>query len=103
MGVIATAARLSQEIVAARQMSERAKERFGLEPISVTAHKSYGIGEFLSWLSDGQIAPYIPVLDRKQQTNGYYTQHEFAPVPEEKAYRCRAGELLRYSGMSRGP
>ncbi len=102
MGVIATPARLSQEIVAARQMLERAKERFGLEPISVTADKSYGTGEFLSWLSDRQIAPYIPVLDRKQQTNGYYTQHEFTPVPEEKAYRCPAGELLRYSGMSRG-
>ena len=101
-GVIATPARLSQEIVAARQMLERAKERFGLQPVSVTADKSYGTGEFLSWLSDRQIAPYIPVLDRKQQTNGFYTQHEFTPVPEEKAYRCPAGELLRYAGMSRG-
>ncbi len=101
-GVMATPARLSQEIVAARQMLERAKERFGLQPVSVTADKSYGTGEFLSWLSDRQIAPYIPVLDRKQQTNGFYTQHEFTPVPEEKAYRCPAGELLRYSGMSRG-
>jgi transposase len=101
-GVMATPARLSQEIVAARQMLERAKERFGLQPVSVTADKSYGTGEFLSWLWNRQIAPYIPVLDRKQQTNGFYTQHEFTPVPEEKAYRCPAGELLRYSGMSRG-
>ena len=60
MGVIATPARLSQEIVAARQMLERAKERFGLEPISMTADKSYGAGEFLSWLSDRQIAPLYP-------------------------------------------
>ncbi len=59
-GVMATPARLSQEIVAARQMLERAKERFGLQPVSVTADKSYGTGEFLSWLSDRQIAPYIP-------------------------------------------
>jgi hypothetical protein len=29
-------------------MLERAKERFGLQPVSVTADKSYGTGEFLS-------------------------------------------------------
>jgi transposase len=73
-GVMATPARLSQEIIAARQMLDRAKERFGLQPVSLAADKSYGTGEFLSWLSDQQIAPYIPVLDRKQQTNGFYTQ-----------------------------
>ncbi len=67
-GVMATPARLSQEIIAARQMLERAKERFGLQPVSVTADKSYGTGEFLSWLSNRQMTPYIPVLDRKQQT-----------------------------------
>jgi len=101
-GVLATPARLSQEIVAARQMLERARERFALQPVSVTADKSYGTGEFLSWLTDRQIAACIPVLDRKQQTKGFYTQHEFTPVPEENAYRYPAGELLRYSGMSRG-
>ena len=35
----------------ARQMLERAEERFGLQPASVTADKSYGTGGFLSWLS----------------------------------------------------
>jgi transposase len=101
-GVIATPARLSHEIIAARQMLERAKERFGLQPASVTADKSYGTGEFLSWLSNRQMTPYIPVLDRKQQTKGFYTQHEFTHVPGENAYRCPGGELLRYIGMSRG-
>jgi hypothetical protein len=83
-------------------MLERAKERFGLQSASVTADKSYGTGEFLSWLWNRQMTPYIPVLDRKQQTKGFYTQHEFTPVPEENAYRCPGGELLRYIGMSRG-
>jgi transposase len=101
-GVMATPARLSQEIIAARQMLGRAKERFGLQPMSLAADKSYGTGEFLSWLFDRQIAPYIPVLDRKKQTNGFYTQHEFTPVPEENAHSCPGGELLRYVGMSRG-
>ena len=101
-GVMATPARLSQEIVAARQMLERAKERFGLQPVSITADKSYGTGEFLSWLSNRQMTPYIPVLDRKQQTKGFYTQHDFTRVPEENAYRCPAGHLLHYIGLSRG-
>jgi transposase len=101
-GVMATPARLSQEIVAARQMLEKARERFGLQPASVTADKSYGTGEFLSWLSKRQMTPYIPVLDRKQQTKGFYTQHDFVRVPDENAYRCPGGELLRYIGMSRG-
>ncbi|MDQ2840094.1 MAG: IS1182 family transposase [Acidobacteriota bacterium] len=101
-GVLATPARLSQEIIAARQMLERAKERFGLQPTSVTADKSYGTGEFLSWLSKRQMTPYIPVLDRKQQTKGFYTQHEFTRVPEKNAYRCPAGHLLHYIGLSRG-
>jgi len=101
-GVVATPARLSQEIVAARRMLDRLKERFGLQPISLAADKSYGTGEFLSWLFQRQIAPHIPVLDRKQQTNGFYTQREFTRVPEENAYRCPGGELLSYSGLSRG-
>lgn len=33
-GVVATPARLSQEIIAAQQMLERAKERFGLQPLA---------------------------------------------------------------------
>ena len=31
-----------------------------------------------------------------------YTQHEFTRVPEENAYRCPAGHLLHYIGLSRG-
>ena len=101
-GVVATPARLSQEIVAARQMLEHAKERFGLRTGSVTADKSYGTGEFLSWLSNRQMTPYIPVLDRKQQTKGFYTQNDFIRIPEENAYRCPQGHLLHYIGLSRG-
>ena len=72
-------------------MLERAKERFGLQPASVTADKSYGTGEFLSWLSNRQMTPYIPVLDRKQQTKGFYTQNDFIRLPEENAYRLSGG------------
>jgi len=57
-------------------MLERAKECFGLQPSSVAADKSYGTGEFLSLLSNRKMTPYIPVLDQKQQTKGFYTQHD---------------------------
>ncbi len=98
LGVTATPARLSQEIIAARQMLRRVTEQFGLQPVSLAADKSYGTGEFLTWLWNRHILPYIPVLDRKHQTNGFYTQDEFTPVPEENAFRCPAGELLRFVG-----
>ena len=48
------------------------------------------------------MTPYIPLLDPKQQTKAFYTQYEFTHVPEKNAYRCPAGELLHYPGMSRG-
>ncbi len=73
-----------------------------MQPASVTADKSYGTGEFLSWLSNRQMTPYIPVLDRKQQTKGFYTQHEFTRVAEENAYRSPGGHLFHYIGLTRG-
>ncbi len=82
-------------------MLERARERFGLQPVSVTTDKSYGTGEFLSWLSHRRMTPYIPALDRKQQTNGFYTQRDFTHLPDENAYRCPAGPLLHPIGLSR--
>jgi hypothetical protein len=48
------------------------------------------------------MTPYIPVLDRKQQTKGFYTQNDFIRIPEENAYRCPGGQLLHYIGLSRG-
>jgi transposase len=97
LGAVATPARLSQEIVAAKQMVVEA-QRLPVPVQSLGADKSYGTGEFLSWLSENGIAPHIPVLDRRHQTSGFYTQHRFTYVPEENAYRCPAGQLLRYAG-----
>jgi transposase len=97
-GVMATPARLSQEIVAARQMLERAKERFGLQPGSVTADKSYGTGEFLAWLSNRQMTPYIPVLDRKQQTKGFYTQNDFIRLPKKTPIVVQEARCFTTSG-----
>jgi len=50
--VQATAARLSQETVAAQQMITRFSQRRGCSPASVAADATYGNGEFLQWLLD---------------------------------------------------
>jgi len=61
VGVQATAARLSQESAAARDMIERYRERHGRLPQSLAADNTYGNGELLQWLDDRGITPYIRV------------------------------------------
>jgi len=61
VGVQATAARLSQESAAAREMIDRYYERHGPRPHGVAADNTYGNGELLQWLDDRGITPYIRV------------------------------------------
>jgi hypothetical protein len=55
VGVQATAARMSQEIVAAQDMIARFTRWQGREPASVAADATYGNGEFLHWLMERRI------------------------------------------------
>ena len=72
VGVQATAARLSQESVAAREMITRSAERRGRFPQSVAADTTYGNGELLAWLEERNITPYIHVKESPApQTNLY--------------------------------
>lgn len=93
--VEATPARLSQEIVAARTMLDRSAERFGFTPDSLAADKSYGTGPFLAWLLDRKIAPHVPVLDRKRQTDGKFTRDAFVYDPEADSFTCPQGAKLK--------
>jgi hypothetical protein len=63
-------------------MLERAKERFGLQPVSVTADKSYGMGEFCLGFRIGRSrrTPRFWIESSKQ--TGLYTQHDFIHIPE---------------------
>jgi hypothetical protein len=54
-----TAARMSQESVAAQDMIARFAEWQGREPVSVAADATYGNGKFLQWLMERGITPYI--------------------------------------------
>jgi hypothetical protein len=59
LGVQATAARMSQETVAAEDMLTRFAEWQKREPESPAAHTTYGNGELLQWLADRGITPYM--------------------------------------------
>ena len=63
VGVQATAARMSQETVAAQDMLTRFAAWQGREPESVAADTTYGNGEFLQWLVERTITPYMRTRD----------------------------------------
>jgi transposase len=101
VGVQATAARMSQETVAAPDMLTRFAEWQGTEPSSVVADATYGNGEFLQWLLDRGITPYMRTRDSAlRKNNPGYGPERFTYVPESNSYRCPAGEQLNYVGLN---
>jgi transposase len=100
VGVQATPARLSQESVAARDMIERYRERYGYLPQTLAADTTYGNGELLQWLEERGIAAYIRVKENPAATTDLYGIDKFTYVPEENGYLCPEGKLLKYVGIN---
>jgi len=101
VGVQATAARMSQETVAAQDMITRFVQRQGREPASLAADATYGNGEFLQWLLDRGITPYMRTRDSVlRKNNPGYGPERFTYLPESNSYRCPAGEQLNYVGLN---
>src|SRR5450631_1938761 len=99
VGVQATAARMSQETVAAQDMIARFAEWQGREPASVAADATYGNGEFLQWLMERDITPYMRTRDSIHRKNSpLYGPEQFTYQPESNSYLCPAGEQLNYGG-----
>lgn len=94
MDVEATPARLSQEIVAAKAMLERSRDRHDFRPDRVAADGSYGTGPFLAWLLKRELTPHVPVLDRQHQTKGKYELGHFRCDPKRDSYTCLEGHEL---------
>ena len=99
VGVEATPARFSEEVRAARAMLERAESAFGLRPRTLGADKAYGSGAFLAWLQAQGIEPHIPVIDRRNQTQGRFSRDRFTYDGEADATICPAGETLGHVGI----
>jgi transposase len=101
VGVQATAARMSQETVAAQDMITRFAHWQGREAESVTADTTYGNGEFLQWLADRNITPYMRTRDSVHRKNSpYFGPERFTYQPESNSYLCPAGQQLNYGGRS---
>jgi transposase len=101
VGVQATAARMSQETVAAQDMITRFAQWQGQEPRSVAADATYGNGEFLQWLLERDIIPYMRTRDSAlRKNNPLYGPERFTYLPESSSYRCPAGQQLNYVGLN---
>jgi transposase len=101
VGVQATAARMSQETVAAQDMLTRFTQWQAREPESVAADTTYGNGEFLQWLAGRNIIPYMRTRDSIHRKNSpFFGPERFTYQPESNSYRCPAGEQLNYVGLN---
>ena len=101
VGVQATAARLSQESAAARDMLDRYRERHGRLPQSLAADNTYGNGELLQWLDDSGITPYIRVKECPTPTSDLYGIEKFNYITEQDRYICPEGKPLKYVGINK--
>jgi hypothetical protein len=95
VGVQATAARMSQETVAAQDMLTRFGEWQACQPSSVAADTTYGNGEFLQWLTDRNITPYMRTRDSIHRKRSPFCR-------SRSFYLCPAGPVaeLRWSKSS---
>ena len=101
VGVQGTAARMSQETVAAQAMITRFAQWQGREPTSVVADATYGNGEFLQWLLDRGITPWMRTRDSAlRKKSPFYGPERFTYLPASNSYLCPAGEQLNYVGLN---
>lgn len=100
VGVQATAARLSQESAAARDMLTRIAQRHGSMPMSLAADAGYGNGELLNWLEERNITPYMHTREgQARQNSKLHGIDQFTYVPETGNYICPEGKQLNYLGI----
>jgi len=101
VGVQGTAARMSQETVAAQEMITRFAQWQGRGPTSVVADATYGNGEFLQWLMERDITPYMRTRDSALRKNSpLYGPERFTYLPASNSYLCPTGEQLNYVGLN---
>src|SRR5512133_2241968 len=73
----------------------------GREPESLAADTTYGNGEFLQWLADRNITPYMRTRDSiHRKRSPFFAPERFTYEPEHDRYICPAGQPLNYGGRS---
>jgi transposase len=94
VGVQATAARLSQESAAARDMLTRFSEQRGSMPESLAADAGYGNGELLHWLEERRITPYM--YTRENHSNKDSLLHGIDRFTFEGGFRMQQRKRLSW-------
>ncbi len=98
LDVETTPARFSLEVAATRTLLTRVERTLSVTPTSLAADKAYGNGPLLGWLVDRGITPYVPVIDRTRQRDGFFDRAAFRYDREADAYHCPAEKPLGYVG-----
>jgi len=97
--VEATTAIRQAEVLAARRMIERAKERFDLYPARLLGDSAYGSAEMLGWLvHEHGIEPHVTVLDKSARKDGTFSREDFKYDSTGDVYFCPAGKTLTTTG-----
>jgi hypothetical protein len=99
VGVEATVASSSQEIISARTMLADCVEKFGLTPKTLAADAGYGKADFFTWLENRGISPYIPLRLHYPSGNQLYGLDRFTYQPETNSFECPEGKQLKYRGI----
>ena len=92
---------MSQETVAAQAMITRFVQWQGRGLASVVADATYGNGEFLQWLLERDITPYMRTRDSALRKNSpLYGPERFTYLPESNSYLCPPGQQLNFVGVN---
>jgi transposase len=95
--VEATPARTYDEVASTKTMIMRTADRLGLKPSRLAADTAYGTGKFLAWLLERDIAPHIPVWERRDKDDKF-PRSAFVYDREREIYVCPNGKPLRTAG-----
>ena len=74
-------------------------EKFGLAPKTLAADAGYGKADFLTWLENRGIIPYIPLRLHYPSGNKIYGLDHFTYQSESNSFECPEGKQLKYRGI----
>jgi hypothetical protein len=97
--VEATTAIRQAEVLAAKRMIERSKERFALYPARLMGDSAYGSAEMLGWLVyEHGIEPHVTVFEKSARKDGTFSRGDFTYDRERDIYLCPGGKMLTTTG-----
>jgi transposase len=97
--VEATTAIRQAEVLAAKRMIERARDRFDLRPKRLLGDSAYGSAEMVGWLVEQNgIEPHVTVIEKSGRSDGTFSREEFAYDAQRDVYVCPGAKPLSTTG-----